>query len=339
MFSSFKYKHAKYSLVKVKDIINNFKIPNCQRNSLISRIDDLNKSMNFSFKPITPLYFVLFDDNKYIIDGLHRLNVYKQDLIFLEEKIPIVEILASNEKDIDYYFKLINDTMNVHDIYKLDNEILYDKTKIIKDTHIYFTNNFPNSFKYNGKRRPYLNNNNFIDYLEIIYDKKDNFNKSEDLIEYLLNLNNKYKEKEYNWFPSKGKTNNNNLLNIIKEEDCLYFGMLPNEWYLHLDELPDVISEDKISQSLRQQVWTKYSNNVSEIKCICCNLNIINAFTFECGHIIAKSKDGKCNINNLVPICGLCNKSMGNIDMDIFMEKHNYNTNIDTIKSLKNTPK
>ena len=339
MFSSFKYKNAKYSLVKVKDIIHNFKIPNCQRNSLISRIDDLNKSMNFSFKPITPLYFVLFDDNKYIIDGLHRLNVYKQDLIFLEEKIPIVEILASNEKDIDYYFKLINDTMNVHDIYKLDNEILYDKTKIIKDTHIYFTNNFPNSFKYNGKRRPYLNNNNFIDYLEIIYDKKDNFNKSEDLIEYLLNLNNKYKEKECNWFPSKGKTNNNNLLNIIKEEDCLYFGMLPNEWYLHLDELPDVISEDKISQSLRQQVWTKYSNNVSEIKCLCCNLNIINAFTFECGHIIAKSKDGKCNINNLVQICGLCNKSMSNIDMDIFMEKHNYNTNIDTIKSLKNTPK
>lgn len=336
MFSSFRYKNAKYSLVKVKDIINNFKIPNCQRNSLISRINDLNKSMNFSFKPITPLYFVLFDDNKYIIDGLHRLNVYKQDLIFLEEKIPIVEILASNEKDIDYYFKLINDTMNVHDIYKLDNEILYDKTKIIKDTHTYFTNNFPNSFKYNGKRRPYLNNNNFIDYLEIIYDKRDNFNKSEDLIEYLLNLNNKYKEKECNWFPSKGKTNNNNLLNIIKEEDCLYFGMLPTEWYLYLDELPDVISEDKISQSLRQKVWTKHSNNLLEIKCLCCNLNIINAFTFECGHIIAKSKDGKCNINNLVPICGLCNKSMSNIDMDIFMEKNNYNTNIDTIKLLKN---
>ena len=239
--------------------------------------------------------------------------------------------------------------MNVHDIYKIenkenkddiDNKIIYDKTKIIKDVHTYFTNNFPNTFKYNGKRRPYLNNNSFIDHLEIIYSKKNNdINNPEDFIEYLLNLNNKYKEKHFNWFPSKGKTNNNNLLNLIKEEDCLYFGMLPTEWYLHLDDLPDILSEDKISQSLRQQVWTKHSNNLSEIKCICCNLNIINAFTFECGHIIAKSKDGKCNINNLVPICGLCNKSMSNIDMDIFMEKHNYNKNVDTIKLLKNKSK
>ena len=86
MFSSFRYKNAKYSLVKVKDIINNFKIPNCQRNSLISRIDDLNKSMNFSFKPITPLYFVLFDDNKYIykldVDYVNKNNIdsIKQNL-------------------------------------------------------------------------------------------------------------------------------------------------------------------------------------------------------------------------------------------------------------------
>ena len=102
-----------------------------------------------------------------------------------------------------------------------------------------------------------------------------------------------------------------------------------------MDNLPEYISEDKISQSLRQQIWTKHSNNQSEISCLCCNLNIINAFIFECGHIIPNSKGGKCNIYNLVPLCSLCNKSMSNNDMDIFMKQNNYNVNLKYIQDLK----
>jgi 5-methylcytosine-specific restriction endonuclease McrA len=112
--------------------------------------------------------------------------------------------------------------------------------------------------------------------------------------------------------------------------------MLPKDWFLYIDNLPKYLSEDKISQSLRQQIWTINSKNNLEIKCLCCNLNFINAFTFECGHIIASSKGGKCNINNLIPICSLCNKSMSNTGMDEFMIKNNFTINLNLIKKLKN---
>ena len=51
--------------------------------------------MFFSFKPITPLYFVLYQNKKYIIDGLHRLNVYKNNTRFLDEKISATEVRDS----------------------------------------------------------------------------------------------------------------------------------------------------------------------------------------------------------------------------------------------------
>jgi hypothetical protein len=335
MFNSFRFNNIKYSLVKVKDILNIYTIPKCQRKSLSDRINHLDKHMFFKFLPITPLYFVIYQNQKFIIDGLHRLEVYKNNKTFLDEKIPIVEILANTEEDIYNYFKLINDSMSVHDIYKDPNEDEYGdiemediekRKEVIISTYTYFLDNYPNSFKFNGRRRPYLDNNKFIDELNIIYDNhKTNIKSSEDFINLLLELNDKYKNKKLEWFPSKGKINNDNLINIIKKNNCLYFGMLPNEWYNHFIEIPEYISEEKISQSLRQQVWTKYAKTKLEIKCICCNLNSINAFTFECGHIIPSSKGGKCNIKNLVPICSLCNKSMGNTNLKEFMSNHNYN--------------
>jgi hypothetical protein len=341
MFQNFKYQNIKYSLVKVKDIINIYTIPKCQRISLHDRIKHLDKHMFFSFKPITPIYFVLFNNKKYIIDGLHRLNVYKNNTRFLDEKIPIVEIQVHEEKEIDIYFKLINDNMTVHDVYLNHNEDvemedINQKNNIIIETHKYFIEKYPNSFKYNGRRRPFLNNNLFLDHLEIIYDKKkDNIKNTEDLITIILDLNKSYKKQNINWFPSKSKVNNENLIKIIQDNNCLYFGMLPKDWFLYIDNFPDYISEEKISQCLRQQIWTINCKNQNQIRCLCCNINYINAFTFECGHIIASSKGGKCNIRNLVPICNLCNKSMSNTDMEDFMLKNNFKTNLDLIKKLK----
>jgi 5-methylcytosine-specific restriction endonuclease McrA len=40
--------------------------------------------------------------------------------------------------------------------------------------------------------------------------------------------------------------------------------------------------------------------------------NKITPFTFEAGHNVPESKGGATSIDNLRPICGTCNKSMGN---------------------------
>jgi 5-methylcytosine-specific restriction endonuclease McrA len=69
----------------------------------------------------------------------------------------------------------------------------------------------------------------------------------------------------------------------------------------------------KIPKALREQVWRTHAGTVFETKCIVkwCS-NRITAFDFEVGHNVPESRGGATEISNLRPICGRCNKSMGN---------------------------
>lgn len=82
-------------------------------------------------------------------------------------------------------------------------------------------------------------------------------------------------------------------------------------------------SEAGIKQAIRKLVWFKYvGSDKPTTKCYCCNVTPITFFDFECGHVMAKSKGGKNTVENLRPICGLCNRSMGSQHMFEFQEEH-----------------
>ncbi len=69
----------------------------------------------------------------------------------------------------------------------------------------------------------------------------------------------------------------------------------------------------KIPKALREQVWLKYVGPKFAHKCtIKWCANKMTVFDWEAGHNIPESKGGATNIDNLRPICGRCNKSMGN---------------------------
>lgn len=72
-------------------------------------------------------------------------------------------------------------------------------------------------------------------------------------------------------------------------------------------------SKDKISASLRQSVWVNYIGIKFDAKCHVewCK-NRITPFSFEVGHDVPESKGGLTVLSNLRPICGACNRSMGN---------------------------
>ena len=86
-----------------------------------------------------------------------------------------------------------------------------------------------------------------------------------------------------------------------------------------------------IPKALRQQVWiNEYGCDLFKNKCYVswCN-NIITPFNFEVGHNIPYSRGGTDKIDNLKPICSLCNKSMSNkytidefIDLGGKVKKH-----------------
>ncbi len=78
-----------------------------------------------------------------------------------------------------------------------------------------------------------------------------------------------------------------------------------------------------IPQSIRKMVWGHYIGYKHGVaKCWCCNEKEISQFEFECGHVDAKSKGGPDTVTNLRPICGTCNRSMGNQNMFEFQKKH-----------------
>lgn len=69
-----------------------------------------------------------------------------------------------------------------------------------------------------------------------------------------------------------------------------------------------------IPKALRQQIWLKHIGEKFTGKCVTkwCK-NPITVFNYECGHNIPESKGGSTSINNLFPICGNCNRSMGDL--------------------------
>ena len=79
--------------------------------------------------------------------------------------------------------------------------------------------------------------------------------------------------------------------------------------------------KQNISKTLRISVWNKYfGEDVGKNKCMCCNITEITQLKFHCGHIIAERNGGDTSIDNLVPICESCNKSMGTQNLNTFKE-------------------
>ncbi len=79
--------------------------------------------------------------------------------------------------------------------------------------------------------------------------------------------------------------------------------------------------KSKLNSVLRFAVWNSViGHKVAVHKCLCCNSNEISQQNFDCGHIVSRNNGGEDIIDNLVPICGSCNSSMGSIDMDSFIK-------------------
>jgi P4 family phage/plasmid primase-like protien len=101
-----------------------------------------------------------------------------------------------------------------------------------------------------------------------------------------------------------------------------------------------------ISKTMRIAVWDKYiGEEIGKTKCLACNLHDISQLNFECGHVIAESKGGETSIENLRPVCNICNKSMATKNLFefqnkingkiIFLNKIKQKYNIDNIHDLE----
>jgi len=124
----------------------------------------------------------------------------------------------------------------------------------------------------------------------------------------------------------------------MKYNNCLYLdkgdvnGSLKNVSKLHSKIWQEIkqqnkknININKLPKIKKQEIWSTYIGlDIGKTKCLCCNLNDITQFEFHSAHIIPKSKGGDNNIENLRPICSLCNLSMSNKNLIDFMIECGY---------------
>jgi len=80
--------------------------------------------------------------------------------------------------------------------------------------------------------------------------------------------------------------------------------------------------KEKIPATLKNILWHKYFETSLTGLCQCCKVELISKAIFDAGHIISEANGGKVVLENLKPICKLCNSSMGKTNMDEFMKKY-----------------
>jgi len=81
-------------------------------------------------------------------------------------------------------------------------------------------------------------------------------------------------------------------------------------------------TKEKIPATLKNILWHNYFNTSLTGLCQCCKVEQISKAIFDAGHIISEKNGGKVVLENLKPICKLCNSSMGKTNMDDFMKKY-----------------
>ena len=83
--------------------------------------------------------------------------------------------------------------------------------------------------------------------------------------------------------------------------------------------------KQKIPSKVRTDIWATYIGaHIAEHKCICCKRVTIKQTDFEVGHVLSEAQGGTLEINNLRPICSVCNKSMGSKNMIDYVKQYGY---------------
>ena len=97
-----------------------------------------------------------------------------------------------------------------------------------------------------------------------------------------------------------------------------------------------------IPKSLKILVWDKNIGKEKGIgECVVCESDI-DSKNFECGHIKSVKENGSTTIDNLLPICSVCNKSMGTQNLHEFKAEffpENMKDKVDKVKKLDKVKK
>ena len=84
-------------------------------------------------------------------------------------------------------------------------------------------------------------------------------------------------------------------------------------------------SKKAIPKAVKSHIWDHYiGRHINEHRCLCCKKAYIRNTDFVTGHVISEVNGGTLEINNLRPICAVCNNGMGQMNMVDYVKKYGY---------------
>ena len=343
LLQNFKIGNRIIGNINNKDLMNfDITIPNEQRIMDASKVDDIieyqklyNKKYNsFNFMGVINIH--LCNNTYYLVDGQHRYNALKKLTFIGYELIDVcIEIVTVNSIDeLRRNYTLINKNTPLPEFPES-----IDKN-IPETVALYFFEKFPDIWSQSNTkrvRRPHLNKNDFQEALGILTEKL----KIESSIK-LQTLLEDYNTKLSQWAVIR-YPNYKSFKDPLKiQEKCkktkMYLGLFTHksndygyDWVKNIikeqtgeditPSKPKSNSKAKVPQSIRKQSWHQnIGESVGLAKCICCNINDISQLNFEAGHIQPKSKGGPNTLDNVLPICGDCNRSMSDTPMEEYIK-------------------
>jgi 5-methylcytosine-specific restriction endonuclease McrA len=153
--------------------------------------------------------------------------------------------------------------------------------------------------------------NDFVEFLSP-FDDSTKFNPTQMFALFYCLCKNKYNHEivrsHMQYFSKEGTPKHFKQLwesNGNEEERIRYFNICV-EQICNMTALASSYDERQVNKTLKRRVWNKCIDS----KCLICKETITEK-TFEAGHIIARTKGGQTELDNLIPICFHCNRSMG----------------------------
>lgn len=88
-------------------------------------------------------------------------------------------------------------------------------------------------------------------------------------------------------------------------------------------DVETIYKKEVICKTVRNVLWYIHFGDIRTAKCKCCLVEDISISCYHVGHVIAEANGGKTSMENLLPMCMLCNTSIGKQNVNDFIKKWN----------------
>ena len=300
--------------------------------NLIEYQEDYYKKYGYFSYP-NPLMICSLNNKLSLLDGQHRYESLK----FLCKKynldcnIMVGVLEMDTMEQYDEYFYAVNQNKPV----SLYNNI-EDWKNVIKKLEKYMNDKWLIYIKNTGNPRvPHINIERMKKYMDDHNIVRKTGITYEEFVDHMVELNVFY---SLHWKKYIKPHLKNAEVYIKRIEDKLcsskcYLGLYKNfEWIdrivykykegVSYENMDHVLSNKrvKIPRKIRKKLWKTYFKKSIEGECYVCKEEI-DFDNFECGHIKSVFFGGNNKLDNLRPLCRICNNDMGINDMNEYMKK------------------